>query len=452
MKNRTGIGLLILCPIILIGCSSGSQNIKEETMTENTVIQSDAVGSYSSDCQETAEQSDTAPISEKGTQEKTNHKERRLTVEEAKTLSFGVNLSGTLNTWEFEEEVAKLFDAICGGPDKEEDDEEGNHFRYYYLFDDDESEYISLGSGGVSYQNDSEGLMMGIFFPFRDSDLEGWIYDLTETYPYDTDMTGIHGGYIFALINGKIYRYSFEKTWDGKNEWGSKADVGEKLFECKEDNGDEIYEYTVCNIGPWTNLRYLYCKCENMKTGDVNESVIRLRPPAKTSEKELNKAIEAGFVIMENGNVTKGKEAWEDFYANVLKGNEASVTVGYYYTSIGENVDADLLAATNEDYPVLYLRKIEFDGEKFKTSPLHRIGNEYVVYEKTGIDSPERTWNYLLDLSDEGEIGETEEKKDKRYVLCNNKDVTWGDLWKGMVSSRLGDYIAFEMVYSEDGK
>ena len=67
---------------------------------------------------------------------------------------------------------------------------------------------------------------------------------------------------------------------------------------------------------------------------DKDQSVIARHIANVFEEGELDKAIESGFVIMENGSVTHGKEKWISFYEKVTAGETAEIRLGYYLHSI----------------------------------------------------------------------------------------------------------------------
>lgn len=268
--------------------------------------------------------------------------------------------------------------------------------------------------------------------------------------PYDTEMTGMHGGYFFIPIEGKIYRYRLSSVWDGNL---TKSDF---LYEFTEEEFDRIYVHRIYRIEEYQDDTVLYCVSDE-KTGDPydksthyhEEFTIEYLPNSCIADGELEKAIESGFVIMENGNAAYGKDAWTDFYTKITAGEPASVRIGNYYTIDREGAAEDYYEAVKADYPALYLKEVSFDGTQYYVSPLHRDGNDYIEYCRAGYDNPGSSWKYLMHFTGTPNSRTALITDYDRYVLVNDDTVSWENIERGMVSSTFGDYIPFDEVFCE---
>lgn len=143
---------------------------------------------------------------------------------------------------------------------------------------------------------------------------------------------------------------------------------------------------------------------------------------------------------MENGTATFGQEVWQSFVQTTERGESSQVQVAHYHTLDETESTGEYYEAVKEDYPILYLLNLEFDGENY-TLHWTEEDTEYV-----------RTYCYLMHYHggdpDEEFINGTEDI----YVLTNDNTVTWTDIVRGMLSSQSGDAIDHYVVYRENEK
>ena len=80
----------------------------------------------------------------------------------------------------------------------------------------------------------------------------------------------------------------------------------------------------------------------------------------------LEQAKEDGCLVTEDGTVTSGREAWEDFLNTTGAGKAASVRVCHYYT-LGDpsRYDPDYYESIKDDYPLMFLKDLSYDGERY---------------------------------------------------------------------------------------
>lgn len=152
----------------------------------------------------------------------------------------------------------------------------------------------------------------------------------------------------------------------------------------------------------------------------------------------LEQAREDGCVVHEDGDIASGQEAWEAFLQASSAGKAAAVRLVDYYT-LGDpsRYDPEYYESIKDDYPLLYVSDLTFDGEAYTVSSLED-GKRL-----------ERTFSHLKYFEGEAETPGAVYDAYIRYVLVNDDAVTWDQLMRGMYSSRLGDYIPFDAVYTD---
>ena len=152
----------------------------------------------------------------------------------------------------------------------------------------------------------------------------------------------------------------------------------------------------------------------------------------------LEQAREDGCVVHEDGDIASGQEAWEDFLKASSAGKAAAVRLVSYYTlDDPSRYDPDYYESIKDDYPLLYVSDLTFDGKVYTVSSL-----------EDG-ERLERTFSCLKYFEAEAETPGAVYDSYIRYVLVNDDAVTWDQLMRGMYSSRLGDYIPFDAVYTD---
>lgn len=246
--------------------------------------------------------------------------------------------------------------------------------------------------------------------------------------PYSQNLEGAHGGYIFVPIDGQSYRYNVANVLpeDTKGK--------DKIFEFVEtdDWGNEL-NWTIYTLSEDPS-----CQTLMGDTGRLGILELAYAPALGSTQADIQDARNAGFVMMKDDEPEKDDGKWETFAAKCENGEAAEIRLGFIYTKEGLNMSEDLAAATADNYPALFLSELRFDGTQYTISPLGRLGEEYVVHERKGIDSPVQTFAYMLHLDDPDA---------ERYVLVNDPTLTWERIWQGMLSSTLGDQVEYRMVY-----
>lgn len=103
---------------------------------------------------------------------------------------------------------------------------------------------------------------------------------------------------------------------------------------------------------------------------------------------------------------------------------------------IPRRVSPELYEETKDDYPVLYIQDLSFDGEN------------YLLYYTDGEKEYEYEYPYLMHYSGAARSGAAFSRYD-RYILVRDKDVTYEQIGRGMLSSVMGDQIDHVSVYTD---
>ncbi len=151
----------------------------------------------------------------------------------------------------------------------------------------------------------------------------------------------------------------------------------------------------------------------------------------------LAEAKEDGCVVMEDLSVTSGQEVWDSFVKAASAGKRATVRLGYYYTLDPDRVAPEYYEVNKDRYPVLFIKDLTFDGEKYVTRG-YEDGEEIV-----------QEYPYLMKYEGKAETPHASYDAYVHYVLTLDDTVTWEQLQAGMLSSQLGDYIPHSVVYTD---
>ena len=145
----------------------------------------------------------------------------------------------------------------------------------------------------------------------------------------------------------------------------------------------------------------------------------------------LHQAKQDGCVVMEDGDVTSGEDIWQTFIAATKRGQKAQVRyVDYYTPNIPESYPDDLTVS-----PSMYVHDLTYDGRRY-TARWYEGGKEI-----------SRSYKYLLHLTGNAESRYAAYQSYDRYVLTDRNDVTWEDIFAGLVSSSHWAHIDHLSVY-----
>jgi hypothetical protein len=152
----------------------------------------------------------------------------------------------------------------------------------------------------------------------------------------------------------------------------------------------------------------------------------------------LEDAKNEGYVVMENGSVTFGKDIWQDFVDLTEKKKPCKIRVSHYYT-IGDpsRYDPAYYESIKDEYPKMYTFEIVYNGETFNESH----------YEEERLYQSE--FKYLMRYEGKAETYDATYTSYVRYVLVNDDKVTWDDIMHGMLSSQFGANIPHSSIYTK---
>lgn len=152
----------------------------------------------------------------------------------------------------------------------------------------------------------------------------------------------------------------------------------------------------------------------------------------------LEDAKRDGYVIIEDGSVTSGEKNWQRFVDLTKEKTPCKIRVVHYY-NIGDpsRYEPSYYESIKNKYPKMYILELDYDGKKFRVSH----------YEEDKLYEAE--FKYLMKYEGKKETGIAAYGDYVKYVLVDDDTVTWNDILRGMLSSRLGDAIPHCEIYSE---
>lgn len=151
----------------------------------------------------------------------------------------------------------------------------------------------------------------------------------------------------------------------------------------------------------------------------------------------LEQAKEDGCLVTEDGTVTSGREAWEEFLKAVDNGKTASVRLCTYYTlDDPSRYDPDYYESVKDDYPKMFLQDLSYDGERFTG----------VSYE----DGERHEERYSL-LRRSEETVRSSGVKIVQYMITDDGETSPEKIYAQLYSSVFSpeDWIPFSIVYQE---
>lgn len=246
--------------------------------------------------------------------------------------------------------------------------------------------------------------------------------------PTETNLEGLQAGALLVPMGVKTFRYALS------NMPLENVTVETRLLSFTEATARDDIQWEV-----WSLKEYPDRTVVMMLSPDYGGYPYKYDPPGRCADTALEEAVRLGNPVMVDGVAAHGREAWREFYDLTRQGTPASVTVAEYITLDPNRCDSVFYEVYAQDYPSLSMRELKFDGKRYTLNTESSEGSfvqrfEYLVcYETQGASSlsaqvPART---------------------RRYVLVNDKNVTWEQLWKGLASSQSDAYIHHAVVYTE---
>ena len=246
--------------------------------------------------------------------------------------------------------------------------------------------------------------------------------------PTDTKLQGLHAGALLLPIDGNTYRYLLtDNTGEG-------VTADNLIHEFKEPDLNRTIDWKVYSLKEYPDLSVVM-----ILSKEEGPWLCTYSAPGRCSDSALSDAINAGYVVMEDGVATHGQDVWKTFYEDTQKGKAASLVVAHYQTLDPERCDTAYFEAFNQDYPFLNLYRLTFDGTTYTLS-FTDSGSEYT-----------RTYEYLMKYEASGTplVGNTEHKRIVHYALTHDTKHTWEELWGSLASSAFPAAIDFYTIYAE---
>lgn len=151
----------------------------------------------------------------------------------------------------------------------------------------------------------------------------------------------------------------------------------------------------------------------------------------------LERAKDDGCLVTDNGAVTSGQEAWEEFLNAAEAGKAASVRLCSYYTlDDPSRYDPDYYESVKDDYPMMFLKDLSYDGERFTT----------LSYEEG--QRHEETYSFLRRRE---QTAPSSGVKIIQYIITDDAESSLEKIGSQLYSSSLSpeDWIPFDIVYQE---
>ena len=254
-----------------------------------------------------------------------------------------------------------------------------------------------------------------------------WISGVVDMTPTTANITGAFDGYLYVPIDGANYRY--EIIFDDP----ASVTPGKLMYQFTEEADPFDVEWRVYAVDDYPDRSVVLAEA-----GDDYVHLYRYSPSKAVDPALLEQAKEDGKIVLEDGYATSGQALWNTFYKLAGEGKHISADIVHYHTMENGNYDGKYYEAYKEDYPAMYEFELIHDGGIY-TMKWNEYGTEYV-----------RTYKYLRKF--ETTIPTPQSAKAPvrvtKYVLTNDADATLDELWHGMASSQLGDYIDFYTIYS----
>jgi len=246
--------------------------------------------------------------------------------------------------------------------------------------------------------------------------------------PTDTKMYGLQVGALLLPIDGNTYRYLLtDNTGEG-------VTADELIFEFTEPDLNRTINWEVYSLKEYPDLSVVM-----ILSKEEGPWLCTYTPPGRCSDTALSDAINAGYVVMEDGVATHGQDVFKSFYEDAQKGKAGSVIVAHYQTLDPERCDTAYFEAFSQDYPSLNLYHLVFDGTTYT-----------LYFTDSGVEYS-RTYEYLMKLEASGTplVGNMEHKRIVHYALTHDTEHTWEELWGSLASSASPAAIDFYPIYAE---
>ena len=147
------------------------------------------------------------------------------------------------------------------------------------------------------------------------------------------------------------------------------------------------------------------------------------------------------MVVIENSQITAGKELLEGFYENSRQGEAGILMLLQYYSLTGQRTGVELFEEEISQYPKAFLSLLEYDGKEYRYRTRESGSRE--MEEGADVRFP-----YLIHDTEELPAYARYEKGE-HYALVHDESLTWKQLARSILSSDSRDHISFRTVASD---
>jgi hypothetical protein len=153
----------------------------------------------------------------------------------------------------------------------------------------------------------------------------------------------------------------------------------------------------------------------------------------------LENAKNDNLVVFEDGDITSGQAVWDEFITITEQGKSYTVRLAFYYSLNGQGItpEHEQYEEIKDNYPRLFIQDLAFNGKIYM---LYSIEDEKEYMFK---------YKYLKRFFEASPRETVPYRETTRYVLVNDKEVTWEQIISGMLSSRFGARIDHKTVYQK---
>ena len=144
-----------------------------------------------------------------------------------------------------------------------------------------------------------------------------------------------------------------------------------------------------------------------------------------------------GRVVFNNGEITSGQSVWDAFVNAAYNNEPSTVILENNWTLNAAGLSPELYAEIKDDYPMQIVQTLDFSGDRYGFTLSWAEGD-------TGIFSGFR---YLMRFEEPAPSATATYTSKVMYILVNDSEVTWQQLFHGMVSSYSGAFIDHKTVY-----
>lgn len=150
----------------------------------------------------------------------------------------------------------------------------------------------------------------------------------------------------------------------------------------------------------------------------------------------LEDAKNDGYLVMENGDVTCGQEAFDAFLDKTKNGGYALLRIAdYYELPDSSHYSEEYYEEIKNNYPVMYIRNIVYENGIYKEFS-YEDGKLMV-----------REFKYLIEDHFEALSETSTYTGGVAFFLCDRDDVSYHDVFRSYFSSNAHAFIPFSIIY-----